>query len=112
MYIYEYAFQYSGLTSIHITSNVKLIGKAAFQSCYSLKSATFARDWADVYQGGVKIGTQYWYVASSSTATSGTQVGNFSLDSSFAASLRASALTGVGGSTNYSNYYWIFKEVR
>ena len=74
--ISNYAFQNcTGLTSITIPNSVEQINPYAFTGCSNLKTATFAN-------------TTGWYVATSATATSGTNV-TVTLASSAATLLRS-----------------------
>ena len=84
--IERYAFySCSGLTSITIGNSVTSIGLSAFSNCLKLTSVTFAN-------------TSGWFYASSSTATSGTDLSPESLANT---STAASYLK-----TTYSRYYW------
>ena len=79
----DYAFQYcSALTSITIPASVTSIGRYAFGSCSALTSVTFEDP-------------NHWFVASSSTATSGTNV-----------MLTDAAQNARYLKSTYENYYW------
>lgn len=75
----------SKMTSVTIGSGVQKIGKTAFTACSKLTSATF-KD------------TSGWYVSTSETATSGTNL-TVTNKSTAATYLRS----------NYANYYWFDK---
>ena len=79
----DYAFSgCSALTSVTIGSNVERIGEWAFQSCSALTSVTFTN-------------TSGWWVSTSRTATSGTNVDVTDI------SQNASYFTST-----YQSYYW------
>ena len=81
-----YAFRHcSGLTEITIPAGVTSIGSSAFEGCSKLTSVTFEN-------------TEGWWYASSSGATSGTEIASSDLaDPSTAATYLKS---------RYYNYYW------
>ena len=82
----SYAFAYqTGLTSVTIPDSVTSIGDDAFRSCTGLTSVTFEE-------------TSGWFVSTSSSATSGTDI---SADSLSDKSTAAEYLTDT-----YYNYYW------
>ena len=82
----EYAFQNcSGLTTVTIPDSVTSIGRYAFSGCSSLTTVIFEE-------------TAGWYYASSSTATSGTEISSSDLADPATA---AEWLTST-----YQNYYW------
>ena len=81
----SYAFYgFNNLTSVTIGNSVISIGKYAFRSCEGLTSVTFEN-------------SEGWYIADSSTATSGTSVD--------VTSANANLITWL--TSTYSNKYWI-----
>ena len=102
----DYAFYNTSLNIISIPNNVINIGEGAFSECFILTSAIIGSGVTNIGEGAFRscneltsvsfIDNSYsWYVATSSTATSGTTI-NVSNPS-----LNATNLTDT-----YCSYYW------
>ncbi len=101
-----YAFYYcSGLTSIVIPSGVKSIGSYAFSDCSGLTSVTIGNSvtsigsYAFAYCSGLTSvtfkNTSGWYVSTSSSASSGTNV-----------TVTSPSQNATYLKSTYRNYYW------